>query len=82
MDSSYTHSWLCQRIVDESHVAIVYADREGIIRLWNAGAEAMFGYPAGEAVGHTMEMIIPEKHRARHDEGYHRVMHSVIMLLG
>ena len=42
----------------------------------------MFGYPAGEAVGHTMEMIIPEKHRARHDEGYHRVMHTGITKYG
>ena len=43
MNFTCTHSWLCERIVDESHVAIVYADREGIIRLWNAGAESMFG---------------------------------------
>ncbi|MBZ5628447.1 MAG: PAS domain S-box protein [Acidobacteriia bacterium] len=82
MNFTCTHSWLCERIVDESHVAIVYADREGIIRLWNAGAESMFGYTADEAVGQSMEMIIPEKHRARHDEGYRRVMQTGITKYG
>lgn len=82
MNPSLTHSWLCERIVDDASVAIVYADREGIIRLWNAGAEAMFGYAADEAIGQSMEMIIPEKHRARHNEGYRRVMETGITKYG
>jgi PAS domain S-box-containing protein len=82
MDPSQTHSWLCEQIVDNSHVAIVYADIHGIIRLWNAGAEDMFGYAAAEAIGQSMEMIIPEKHRARHNEGYHRVMRTGITKYG
>jgi PAS domain S-box-containing protein len=82
MNLPYSHSWLCERIVAESHVATIYADREGIIRLWNGGAEDMFGYAAGEAVGRSMEMIIPEKHRARHNEGYRRVMETGITKYG
>jgi PAS domain S-box-containing protein len=82
MDASHTHSWLCQQIVDHVHVAIIYADQQGIIRLWNAGAEAMFGYPAAEAIGQSMEMIIPEKHRPRHNEGYSRVMQTGITKYG
>jgi PAS domain S-box-containing protein len=65
---------LSRRIVDEAPDAIIYADRDGLIRLWNAGAEAMFGYEAGEAIGQSLDLIIPEKLRARHWDGYHRVM--------
>jgi PAS domain S-box-containing protein len=65
---------LSRRIVEESPDAIIYADRDGLIRLWNAGAEAMFGYQAGEAIGQSLDLIIPDKLRARHWEGYHRVM--------
>jgi PAS domain S-box-containing protein len=66
--------WLSRRIVDESPDAIVYADRDGLIRLWNAGAQTMFGYEAGEAIGQSLDLIIPEKLRTRHWDGYHRVM--------
>ncbi len=77
-----THEWLCQKIVDESHVAIIFGDREGKILLWNSGAEEMFGWTATEAVGQSMDMIIPEKHRARHGEGYDRVMQTGITKYG
>jgi PAS domain S-box-containing protein len=65
---------LFQRIVEESQDAIVFADREGIIRIWNAGAEAMFGYRADEAVGQSLDLIVPERFRKRHWDGYHTVM--------
>jgi PAS domain S-box-containing protein len=82
MDPTITHSWLCDRIVEDAQAGIIFADEGGIIRLWNSGAEAMFGYTAAEAIGHSMEMIIPEKHRARHDEGYARVMQTGITKYG
>ncbi len=68
--------WLCGQIVQNAQDAVVFADRDGIIRLWNAGAEAMFGYRAEEAVGQTLDLIIPERLRARHWEGYRKVMTS------
>ncbi len=74
MAPTYTHEWLCQRIVEDSQVAIIFADRDGIIRLWNSGAQAMFGYRAEEAVGQTLDLIVPERQRSRHWEGYRRVM--------
>ncbi len=74
MTPTSTHEWLWQRIVEDTHLAIIFADRDGIVRLWNAGAEAMFGYRSAEAVGQTMDMIIPERLRDRHWEGYRRVM--------
>ncbi|MGQ9371208.1 PAS domain-containing protein [Azospirillum sp. ST 5-10] len=54
--------------------AIVYSDREGIIRFWNAGAERMFGFTAAEALGQSLDIIIPERQRQRHWEGYEQVM--------
>ncbi len=69
-----THEELCRRIVDGAQDAIIHADRDGIIRLWNAGAEALFGFAAGEALGRSLDLIIPERQRERHWEGYHRVV--------
>ena len=65
-----------EQIVDGAGDAIVFADAEGTIRLWNAAAERMFGYPAAEAVGASLDLIVPEKHRPRHWEGYARVMRT------
>jgi PAS domain S-box-containing protein len=54
--------------------AVVATDRDGIIRLWNPGAERMFGHRADEALGQPLDLIIPERLRPRHWEGFHRVM--------
>jgi PAS domain-containing protein len=48
---------------------IIFADRNSIVRLWNAGAETIFGYPVAEAIGHSLNRLIPERLRARHWEG-------------
>ncbi len=69
-----SHEWLCRRLVEASRDAIIYADREGVIRLWNAGAAEMFGYTQAEALGRPLDLIIPENLRARHNDGYRRVM--------
>ena len=82
MNDFPSHQWLSENIVDQSPIAIVVGDREGIVRLWNAGAEAMFGWTAAEAIGKSMDMIIPEKHRPRHWEGYDRVMGTGVTKYG
>jgi len=56
--------------------AILISDREGLIRFWNNGAEQMFGHTAAEAVGQSLDLIIPENLRGRHWDGYGRVMES------
>src|ERR1700682_4947714 len=56
--------------------AIVVADREGVIRFWNAGAEATFGHSAAEMIGKSLDLIIPEQLRKRHWAGYDAVMAS------
>ena len=77
-----SREWLYQQIVEGAQDAIIFADREGIIRLWNSGAEAMFGYSAAEALGQTLDLIVPEKMRERHWEGYRKVMASGITKYG
>ena len=71
---TYTQAWLCQQIVDNTQEAIIFADREGMIRLWNTGAETIFGYTAAEMLGQFLELIIPERLRDRHRNGFCRVM--------
>ena len=63
-----------RQIVEGSPDAVILGDAGGIIRLWNAGAEAVFGYTSAEAIGHSMDIIIPERLRGRHWDGYRRVM--------
>jgi PAS domain S-box-containing protein len=67
-------NWLLTKIVEETPIAILFADREGKIRLWNGGAEALFGFRADEALGQSLDLIIPERQRARHWEGWEKVM--------
>lgn len=63
-----------QQIIENSQDAILFADRDGIIELWNSGAEAIFGYTKEEVQGKSLDLIVPEKLRQRHWEGYHTVM--------
>jgi len=72
--AKYTHQWLCQQIVDNTGDTIVFGDAEGTVRLWNAGAERVFGFRADEIVGKSMDLIIPENLRERHWEGYNQTM--------
>jgi PAS domain S-box-containing protein len=65
---------LVQAIVAQTPDAIVFADREGVIRLWNRGAEVLFGFPASEAVGASLDLIIPERFRAAHWAGFRRAV--------
>jgi PAS domain S-box-containing protein len=72
--TAYTQEWLSEQIVRKAADAIIFADAEGVIRLWNSGAEAIFGYPAEETLGQSLDLIVPEKLRKRHWEGYRKVM--------
>jgi PAS domain S-box-containing protein len=56
--------------------AVVVADRAGVIQLWSRGAERLFGHPAHEAVGQTLDFIVPEAYREAHWNGFHRAMET------
>ncbi|MDX2648945.1 PAS domain S-box protein [Streptomyces sp. PA03-1a] len=55
---------------------VVIIDREGLIRYWNHGAERIFGFPAAEVAGRSLDVIIPERHQQRHWDGFEKSMAS------
>ena len=59
--------------------AVIVADRDGIIREWSVAAERIFGYSAIEAIGRTLDLIVPEEERADHWRNYRRVMATNII---
>lgn len=73
---------LPKRILDGSPDAILISDRSGVVRYWNAGAERIFGFSATEALGRSMELIIPERLRARHWDGWEKVMETGVTRYG
>ena len=54
--------------------ALIFADLQGIIRLWNPGAETVFGFAATEALGQSLDLIIPERLRKAHWEGFNKAI--------
>jgi PAS domain S-box-containing protein len=65
---------LLARLVENADDAVIVADASGAIRYWNSASEAMFGHARDEAIGASLDIIIPGKLRDRHWEGYRRVM--------
>jgi PAS domain S-box-containing protein len=63
-----------EAILSAAADAVVATDRDGMIRVWNPGAERIFGHRADEALGQSLDLIIPERLRPRHWDGFHRVM--------
>jgi len=61
-------------LLDSLAHAVVATDRDGVIRLWNPGAERIFGYLSEDAIGRSLDLIIPERLRQRHWEGFERVV--------
>ncbi len=71
-----------RRIVEQTTDAVIFADREGLIRIWNQGAESVFGFPAGEVLGKSLDVIIPEELRKKHWEGFYRAIETGRTKLG
>jgi PAS domain S-box-containing protein len=67
---------LADAILSTRSDAIIAADKEGIIRFWNLGAERIFGHASSDAIGQSLDIIIPERLRKRHWDGYYRVIKS------
>lgn len=63
-------------ILDQIAESVIYADTQGIIRVWNRGAEALFGFTADEALGQSLDLIIPENLRAAHWRGFNAAIAS------
>jgi PAS domain S-box-containing protein len=74
ISQSISEAALGEAILRSEADAVIAADRDGIIHLWNPGAVRLFGYTTDEALGRSLDLIIPERLRARHWAGYRQVM--------
>jgi PAS domain S-box-containing protein len=63
-----------EQLVNAIGDAVVISDASGAITLWNPAAERMFGFTRAEALGQSLDLIIPERLRGRHWDGYHKTM--------
>lgn len=57
-----------------SDQAVIIADKEGVIRAWNSGAEALFGHDAASAIGKTLDLVVPPEYREHHWRGFRAAM--------
>ncbi|MBX9933071.1 MAG: PAS domain S-box protein [Methylobacterium sp.] len=62
--------------------AVVVSDPDGAIIVWNPGAERIFGYAPDEAMGRSLDLITPERHRQRHWDGYAKTMRTGVTRYG
>jgi len=67
---------LAEQVLDQAGDAIIYADRSGIIRRWNRAAATLFGFAAEEALGQSLDLIIPHHLRPPHWRGFEAAMAS------
>jgi PAS domain S-box-containing protein len=73
---------LWQRLIEGSPDAVLVSDRDGVTRSWNQAAARLFGFTADEAVGRSMDLIIPERLRGRHWGGWEKVMETGVTRYG
>ena len=66
----------CEQLVEVIGDAVVVADASGAINLWNPAAERLFGFTQAEALGNSLDIIIPERLQGRHWTGYRKTMAS------
>ena len=71
-----------KQIVEGAGDAIMVCNAEGAITLWNRAAERIFGFSEAEALGQSLDMIIPQRQRQRHWDGYHKTMDTGITKYG
>ena len=69
---------LSLKILTGTPDAVLFADRDGIIRFWNHGAEQMFGFSREQALARSLDLIIPERLRERHWAGYRHVLETEV----
>lgn len=72
----------CRKLVADAPDAIIYADAAGLIRFWNTGAERIFGFSQLEALGKSLDIIIPDQLRKRHWDGYSRTIRTGVTRYG
>ena len=63
-----------EQVLEALGDAVVICDRDGVIRFWNAAAERLFGFAPTEALDSSLDLIIPERLRARHWAGFEKAL--------
>ncbi|MDP1568120.1 MAG: PAS domain S-box protein, partial [Polaromonas sp.] len=71
-----------KQLVEAVGDAIVASDAGGAITLWNPAAQRMFGFTESEALGQSLDIIIPQRQQQRHWDGYHKTMATGITRYG
>ncbi len=74
MPASLTLESTALHILRSMPEAVIFCDLEGIVRVWNQGAEKVFGWTAEEAIGQSLDMIIPERMRKAHWDGFNQAI--------
>ena len=69
------------RILDDIADSLIYADRSGAIVRWNRASAMLFGYSGDEALGRSLDLIVPEHLRAAHWKGFNAAVESGVMKL-
>jgi PAS domain S-box-containing protein len=67
---------LADWIIEQTTDALIYTNREGVIERWNHAASLLFGFAADEAIGHSVDLIIPEHLRAAHWNGFNKAVEA------
>ncbi len=70
------------QLVDLAGDAIMVCDAAGFIVLWNKASERIFGFTEEDALGKSLDIIIPQRQQARHWEGYHKTMATAVTKYG
>jgi PAS domain S-box-containing protein len=65
---------LFRAIAEQAPDAIIFVDTKGVVRFWNESAKAVFGYSADEALGRSLDLIIPERLRRAHWDAFQRAI--------
>jgi len=73
---------LAASIIEHAADAVIFADVEGVIRIWNAAATGAFGFAASEAIGESLDLIMPERLRQAHWTAFHQAIASGLTRLG
>ena len=66
----------CTQLVESIGDAVIASDPSGAITLWSPAATRMFGYTEAEALGKSLDIIIPQRQQQRHWDGYHKTMET------
>lgn len=72
----------CKALVESIGDAVIASDPSGAINLWNPSATRMFGFTEAEALGKSLDIIIPQRQQQRHWDGYHKTMETGITKYG